>query len=292
MTFDVSGIFERSLFVSDLPPLLIIDDATSIPIFIPILVSWSKLRICFARSDHCSLPNVFPPILPAAFAASSKLYTGAKKEYFFEQLNQCSKERFEDMSTERRIFSIYGIREAETMLQAEFEDHHEPNSITRMTAQESAHGNGLDGRFRKGLVSDEPNTLNKQFTDLDTKYLMSQENLEVQAAKRRRLGHKNPNALSMYEQGTNTGYSLTYQKSKHCNETAVERPSFPENVEHIVNVLELSTEEVPIVKDAILDGVEIALAEQRGVPKDSISDQDAYQGILFVNEHYTIEGKE
>ena len=76
-------------------------------------------------------------------------YTGEKQEYFFEQLNQCEIDRFKALSTERGRLTIYGVREAETMLQSEFEGYHEQNSITRMTDAESDAGNKLDGRFRK-----------------------------------------------------------------------------------------------------------------------------------------------
>lgn len=35
-------------------------------------------------------------------------YTGEKKEYFFEQLNQCDIERFQALSTENGRLTIYG----------------------------------------------------------------------------------------------------------------------------------------------------------------------------------------
>ena len=65
-------------------------------------------------------------------------YTGEKQEYFFEQLNQCEIDRFKALSTESGRLTIYGVREAETMLQSEFEGFHEPNSITGPTNAESA----------------------------------------------------------------------------------------------------------------------------------------------------------
>ncbi len=86
-------------------------------------------------------------------------YTGAKQKYFLKLFDDCSIDRFKALSTESRILTIYGVREAETMLQSEFEGYHEPNSITRMTDAESDAENKLDGRFRKGLLSGEPDTL-------------------------------------------------------------------------------------------------------------------------------------
>ncbi len=65
------------------------------------------------------------------------------------------------MSTEKDRITIYIVREDETMLQSEFEGFHEPNSITRLTKAECQEGNALDGRFRKGMLSDKSNTLNE-----------------------------------------------------------------------------------------------------------------------------------
>lgn len=89
-------------------------------------------------------------------------YNGKKQEYFFEQLNQCDIERFKALSTEKGRTTIYNVRETETMLQSEFEGFHEPNSITRPTNAELQEGNVLDGRFRKGLLSGESDTLDEQ----------------------------------------------------------------------------------------------------------------------------------
>ena len=105
-------------------------------------------------------------------------YTGAKQKYFLKLLDECSIDRFKTLSTENGILTIYGVREAETMLQYEFEGYHEPNSITRMTDAEFAKGNKLDGRFREGLLSGERDTLNKEFTDLDVKVLISNKTLQ------------------------------------------------------------------------------------------------------------------
>jgi hypothetical protein len=216
-------------------------------------------------------------------------YTGEKQEYFFEQFNQCEIDRFKALSTESARLTIYGVREAETMLQSEFEGYHEPNSITRMTDAESAAKNKLDGRFRKGLLSGESDTLNEEFTDLDAKILVSDKTLQSQANERKRLGLKNPNPVSMYQQGKNTGYSIILQKSKHCNPNMVELPSSPKNVKHIVNMIELSLDETNIAKGGLIEGAKEALAKQLRVDQASISDQIALQGILFLNENYTIE---
>ena len=212
-----------------------------------------------------------------------------KQKYFLKLLDECSMNRFEALSTEMGRFTIYGIREAETMLQSEFEGYREPNSITRMTDAESAAGNKLDGRFRKRLLSGERDTLNKEFKDMDAKVLVSEKTLQHQANERLRLGHRNPNPISMYEQGQITGSSIIIQKSEHCDPSMVERPASPDNVLHIVNMIELSLEETQIAKLGLVDGAKTALADKLGVDKASISDQTALQGILFLNEDYTIE---
>ena len=216
-------------------------------------------------------------------------YTGKKQEYFFEQLNQCDIERFKALSTEKGRITIYNVRECETMLQSEFEGFHEPNSITRATKAELQEGNVLDGRFRKGLLSGESNTLNEQYTDVDAKLLMSDKTLQYQADQRRVLGHKNPNKISMYEQGKNMGSSLVSQKHKHCNPNKPELPSSSDNVKHIINALELIPSETEIAKAGVLDGARIAWADKLNVPESSISDQSALQGIIFLNEDCTIE---
>lgn len=97
------------------------------------------------------------------------------------------------------------------MLQSEFESFHEPNSITRPTKEESRHGNKLDGRFRKGLLSGEHDTLNEEYTDVDAKLLVSDKTLQYQADERRILGHKNLNRISMYKQGKKMGSSIVDQ---------------------------------------------------------------------------------
>jgi len=216
-------------------------------------------------------------------------YTGKKQEYFFEQLNQCDIERFKALSTEKGRITIYNVREAETMLQSEFEGFHEPNSITRPTKAELQEGNVLDGRFRKGLLSGESNTLNEQYTDVDAKLLMSDKTLQHQADQRRILGHKNPNKISMYEQGKNMGSSIVGQKHKHCNPNNPELPSSSDNVKHIINALELIPSETEIAKAGVLDGARTAWADKLNVPESSISDQSALQGIIFLNEEFTIE---
>ena len=216
-------------------------------------------------------------------------YTGEKQEYFFEQLNQCKIDRFKDLSTEKGRITIFNVREAETMLQSEFEGFHEPNSITRPTKAELEEGNVLDGRFRKGVLSGESNSLNEQYTDVDAKLLVSDKTLEHQADQRRILGQKNPNKMSMYEQGKEMGSSIVAQKHKHCNPNKPELPSSPDTVKHIVNALELTPSETEIAKAGVLDGARIAWSEKLNVPESSISDQTALQGIIFLNEDYTIE---
>ena len=216
-------------------------------------------------------------------------YTGKKQEYFFEQLNQCDIERFKALSTEKGRITIYNVREAETMLQSEFEGFHEPNSITRATEAELQEGNVLDGRFRKGLLSCESNTLNEQYTDVDAKLLMGDKTLQHQADQRRILGHRNPNKISMYEQGKDMGSSIVGQKHKHCNPNKPELPSSSDNVKHIINALELIPSETEIAKGDVLDGARIAWADKLNVPESSISDQSALQGIIFLNEECTIE---
>jgi len=190
---------------------------------------------------------------------------------------------------ERGRITIYGVREAETMLQSEFEGFHEPNSITRPTNEEYQENNVFDGRFRKGMLSGESNTLNEQYTEADAKLLVSDKTLQDQANERRRLGQKNPNKMSMYEQGKAMGYSIVGQKYKHCNPNKPELPSSPDNVKHIVNALELIPSETEIAKAGVLDGARIAWSEKLNVPESSISDQTALQGIIFLNEDCTIE---
>ena len=216
-------------------------------------------------------------------------YTGKKQEYFFEQLNQCEIQQFQALSTENGSIKIGNVREAETLLQSEFEGYHEPNSITRPTKAERQEGNVLDGRFRKGMLNNEPNTLNEQYTDVDVKLLVSDETLEHQANERRILSNKNPNKMSMYEQGKGIGISIVVQKHKHCNPNKPELPSSPDNVKHIINALELIPSETEIAKAGVLDGARIAWADKLNVPESSISDQTALQGTIFLNEEYTIE---
>lgn len=216
-------------------------------------------------------------------------YTGEKQKNFMEKLSKCTIERFTSLSTERGRLTIFGVREAETMLQSEFEGIHESDSISRPTTQESQENNVFDGRFRIGILSGDSNTLNGEFTDIDAKLLVSDSTLQFQATERQLSGQRNPNRISMQEQGQNTGASVVAQKFKHCNPNKVELPSSSKNVKHIINLLELSTSETNIAKKSVTDGAKIAWAKKLNVPEQSVSDQAALQGIIFLNEDNTIE---
>ena len=216
-------------------------------------------------------------------------HTGEKQKYFFEQLNKCGIDRFQAMSTENGRLTISGVREAETLLQSEFEGFHEPNSITRPTKKEFKEGNSFDGRFRKGKLSGESNTLNEQYTDANLKVLVSDKTLQHQANERKRLGQSNPNKITMYQQGKNLGSSVVKQKHKHCVPGNPALPSSADNVKHIINALELRPTETTTAKAGILDSARIAWAKKLNVPQTSISDQTALQGIIFLNEDHTIE---
>ena len=85
------------------------------------------------------------------------------------------------------------------------------------------------------------------------------------------------------------GSSIVGQKHKHCNPNKPELPSSSDNVKHVINALELMPSEIEIAKAGVLDGARIAWAEKLNVPESSISDQSALQGIVFLNEEFTIE---
>ena len=69
------------------------------------------------------------------------------------------------------------------------------------------------------MLSGESNSLNEQYTGVDAKLLVSDKTLQHQADQRRILGHKNPNKMSMDEQGKEMGSLIVAQKHKHCNKT-------------------------------------------------------------------------
>ena len=195
------------------------------------------------------------------------------------------------MSTERVQKTIYTVREAETMLQSEFEGFHEPNSITRPTKAEFQTGNVLDGRLHKKLLSGESNTLKEQYTNVDAKLLVSEKTLRYQADVRKTVGHKDkgPDKISMSEQGKKMGISIVNQKYKHCNPNKPDLPSSPDNVKHIINTLELLPSETEIAKAGVVDGAKVGWANKLNIPESSILDQSALQGIIFLNEDHTIE---
>ena len=139
------------------------------------------------------------------------------------------------------------------------------------------------------MLGGESNSINEQYTDVDAKLLVSDKTLQHQADQRKMLGHRNPNKISMYEQGKDMGSSIVDQKHKHCNPNKPELPSSPDTVKHIVNALELIPSETEIAKAGVLDGARIAWADKLKVPESSISDQTALQGIIFLNEDFTIE---
>jgi hypothetical protein len=216
-------------------------------------------------------------------------YNGTKRKYFLEQLNDCTIDRFESLSTERGKVTITGVREAETMLQSEFEGYNEPKSITRPTDQQSKEYNNFDGRLRKGELSGEPNTLSKKYKDLDSKLFVSDNTLQYQADQKKLLGQKNPHKIGMEEQGKNLGFSGVKQKHKRCDQNKPELPSSSKNVRHIINLLELGQSEKSIAKDNLIESSRIGWAAQLNVAETSISDETALQGIIFLNEDYTIE---
>jgi len=215
--------------------------------------------------------------------------SGEKQKYFFEQLDKCDIIRFTDLATEKNRITIYGVREAETMLQSEFEGYHEPRSIERPTAEEVRQKNAFDERFRQGLLSGDSTTLNEQYTDVDAKVLVSDETLQSQANQRKKYERKNLDKMSMYEQSENLGISMVGQKYKHCNIDKVELPSGPHNVKHIVNTIELTNSETEIAIQGIIDGAKIGWAENLNLPTSSISDETALQGVTIINQDITIK---
>jgi hypothetical protein len=172
------------------------------------------------------------------------------------------------------------------MLQSEFEGFHESNSISRPTNNEYKKNNPFDGRFRKEVLSNKFNTLNEDYTDVDAKVLVSDQTLQYQAKQREGVRNQNQNVMSMYDQGRNVGSSVV--KHKHCKANVPELPSSPDKVKHIINLIELTSSETQIAKIGILDGARDVWSSELDISKYDISDEIALQGIIFLNEHFTI----
>ena len=56
-----------------------------------------------------------------------------------------------------------------------------------------------------------------------------------------------------------------------------------------MNAIELSLEETHIAKTGLIEGAKRGIAEKLAIVQDSISDERALEGFLFLNEEYTIE---
>lgn len=54
----------------------------------------------------------------------------------------------------------------------------------------------------------------------------------------------------------------------------------------MLSLVEIS--ELEIAKAGVLDGAKIGWADKLNIPESSISDQTALQGIIFLNEDFTI----
>lgn len=54
-------------------------------------------------------------------------------------------------------------------------------------------------------------------------------------------------------------------------------------------MIELSQEETNIAKVGILDGARMNWSEKLNVAESSISDETALQGVIFLNENWTID---
>jgi hypothetical protein len=61
------------------------------------------------------------------------------------------------------------------------------------------------------------------------------------------------------------------------------------NVKHIINLLELIPSEQQIAKRSFIDGARLGWSQRLNVPEHSISDSDALQGTIFLNEQITIK---
>ena len=215
-------------------------------------------------------------------------YTGEKKIYFFEQLDQCDMDRFSGLCHEQGRATFNTAREAETALQCEFERIHEPQSSRRPTEEEARLGNVLDGFFTKGIINGDSMTLNEDYTHYDLKGFVSDHTSQVQAEARRLAGQRNSEPDSMFEQGRKAGLKLVAQKHKHCKPDVPALPASSRNVKHILNTIELSMDETARLKEGVLDGTRTAWAEKLGVDKSEVSDEIALQGVIYLNEEYTI----
>ena len=196
-------------------------------------------------------------------------YTGAKKAEFFKQLNECSIDRFKVLAMEYGQITFNSAREAEFMLQYEFEGHCEPNSVRRTTQIEKTIGNGLDGRFT---------IIENDYTDFDVKGPVSQETLIHQGQP-----------MDMYEQGHNMGEKIISQKKKHCNPHLAELPSSPKNVKHIVSLIELSVDETGDFVKGLSNGLKEELAQENQISKELLSDKMAFDGVSIMNNEFTIK---
>lgn len=68
----------------------------------------------------------------------------------------------------------------------------------------------------------------------------------------------------------------------------IELPSSTDKVKYIINLLELTSSESEIAKLGILDVALNTWSNKLYIPKDYISDEIALQGIIFLNENFTI----
>ena len=136
-------------------------------------------------------------------------------------------------------------------------------------------------------MSGEHGTLNKDLSDFDAKVFVSKETLE---ADNQKYSSKPIKKVSVYEEYKKSGIKIIRQKYKHNNPDKQEVLSFPHNVDHGINLIEVpSGEQVNDAIRGVIDGARYQLAQELNCSENSISDETVLEGIKFLNKDFTIE---
>jgi hypothetical protein len=103
------------------------------------------------------------------------------------------------------------------LLQAELEGILEKGSVRRLNSAEIEAGNDLDARLSKGILSNDYDTINKNYTDVDVKNPVSQQTIDSTLRVKNQTSKNKKVIRTVADQGENMGRKVILQKYKHVD---------------------------------------------------------------------------